>query len=83
MQCKKCGSNNVSVQLVTETQMKTKHHSLLYWIFIGWWLEPILWIFLTIPMLFGKMFGRKNQKLKQKHISIAVCQDCGNRWEIR
>jgi len=38
--CKKCKSSNVAVQAVTE--IKKKRKGLLYWLFIGWWLEPDL-----------------------------------------
>ena len=30
MNCPKCGSENVNVQMVSESQLKTKHHSFLY-----------------------------------------------------
>ena len=50
MQCNKCGSNNVSVQAISITKSK-KHHGIVYWIFIGWWLEPTMWLFLTLPWL--------------------------------
>ncbi len=80
MQCPKCGSTNVNVQMVSESQLKNKHKSILYWIFIGWWWRPILWVCLTIPMLLGSLFGHKKQKLVTKHKSMAVCQNCGNSW---
>jgi hypothetical protein len=83
MQCKKCGSQNVNVQMVSESQLKTKHHSIIWWILIGWWLEACLWIFLTIPRLFAALFGHKKQKLVTKHSSIAVCQNCGHSWKIK
>ena len=35
MKCPKCGSENVNVQMVTDTKLKNKHHSLIYWLFIG------------------------------------------------
>ena len=82
MKCPKCESENVNVQMVTETKLKTKHHSILYWIFIGWWLEIILWFFLTIPRLLAAMFGHKKQKLVTKHKSMAVCQNCGYNWKV-
>lgn len=82
MKCPKCGSENVNVQMVTESQLKNKGKGCAYWLFIGWWFEPLMWFFLTIPMLLGKMFGRKNQKLVTKHKSMAVCQDCGNHWRV-
>lgn len=81
MKCPKCGSENVNVQMVSESQLKTKHHSILYWICIGWWLKPILWFCLTIPMLLGKMFGHKKQKIVTTHNSMAVCQNCGHSWK--
>lgn len=80
MKCRKCGSENVNVQVVTETKLKTKHHGILYWLLIGWWLKPLLWLFLTIPMLIIAIFRPKKQKLKQKNKSVAVCQSCGYKW---
>lgn len=81
MKCPKCGSENVNVQMVSESQLKNKHHSIWYWIFIGWWWRPLLWLFLTIPMLLGKLFGHKDKKLVTQHNSMAVCQNCGHSWK--
>lgn len=78
MKCVKCGSENVTVQAVTT--VKSKKHGCIYWLFIGWWLEPIMWIFLTLPWLFIKIF--KPNKVKSKINSIAVCQNCGKHWKI-
>lgn len=83
MQCKKCGSENVNIQMVSESQLKTKHHSILWWIFIGWWLELCLWFFLTIPRLLIALFGHKKQKLVTKHSSVAICQNCGHSWNVK
>lgn len=83
MKCKNCGSENVSVQMVSESELKNKHHGVLYWLLIGWWWKPLLWIFLTIPMLIGTLFGHKKQKLVTKHSSMAVCQNCGYNWKIK
>ncbi len=80
MICPKCGSDKVNVQMVTESKLKNKQHSALYWIFIGWWLHPILWICLTLPMIFLRLFGHKKQKIVQKYKSMAVCQNCGHHW---
>lgn len=82
MNCPKCGSANVNVQMVSESKLKNKHKGLIYWLIIGWWLEPLLWIFLTVPMILCSLFGHKKQKLVTKHKSVAVCQDCGNSWNI-
>lgn len=79
MICPKCGSENVNVQAVAHVSNKGK--GCLYWVFIGWWLEIILWLFLTIPMLFAKLFGGKGG-VKTKVKSHAVCQNCGYQWEI-
>ena len=82
MNCPKCGSENTNVQIVTESKLKNKYYSIFYWIFIGWWLELCLWIFLTVPRLLIALFGHKKQKLVTKQKSIAVCQKCGYHWNI-
>jgi len=78
MTCPKCKSESVTVQAVAITKNKGK--GCIYWLIIGWWLEPLLWIFLTIPMLLCALFGGKRVKTKVKN--VAVCQACGNRWNI-
>ena len=80
MYCPKCGSSNVNVQIVTQTQLKKKHHSVLWWLFVGWWWIPFKWIFFTLPALIVKIFAPKKQKLKQKNVSMCVCQNCGHTW---
>ncbi len=82
MTCLRCKSNNINVQMVSESHLKDKHHSFLYWMFIGWWLHLLLWFFFTIPMILGKIFGAKDKKLVTRHKSIAVCQNCGYHWKI-
>ncbi len=81
MKCPKCGSENVSVQMVSETQLKNKHHGVIWWVFIGWWWFFIKWLFLTVPALIVKIFAPKRQKLKITHKSMCVCQSCGHHWE--
>ena len=78
MKFKKCGSNNVNIQAVSE--IKKKHHGIIYWIFIGWWLELLMWCFLTLPWLIIKIF--KPSKYKTKTHKEAICQDCGYSWKI-
>ena len=68
MKCPVCGSENVNVQIVTETELKNKHHGV-FW-----------WLCFTIPALIIKIFAPKKQKLKQHHKSIRVCQNCGHKW---
>lgn len=83
MQCPKCSSTNVNVQVVTETKLKNKHHNILWWFFVGWYWVPFKWLVLTLPALIFKIFGHKKQKVKQKNKQVCVCQSCGNTWEIK
>lgn len=80
MTCPKCGSENVSVQAVTTVREKPKH-GIVWWILIGWWLEPLLWIFLTIPRLLVALFGRNKKTVSETHTE-AICQSCGHRWKV-
>lgn len=70
MMCPKCQSENVVIN--ESVYQKKKRGGLLYWIFIGWWLEAVMWIFLTIPWLIVKNI--KPNKYKNKVIKKAVCQ---------
>ena len=65
MKCPKCGSNNVTFQIISEQKLKKANHGILYWILIGWWFQPIMWVFFTFYMLLGTMFGHK--KTKNRH----------------
>lgn len=78
MKCPKCGSENVNVQAISIVQ--NKKHGCLYWLFIGWWLEAIMWLFLTLPWLIIKIF--KPNKINTKVKSYAVCQSCGHKWKV-
>lgn len=80
MVCPKCKSENVSVQVVTEIKEKRKK-GLLYWLFIGFWWEPLAWLFLTIPKLFVALFSRK-KKIVSKQRTVCVCQNCGHKWGV-
>lgn len=78
MKCPKCGSENVNVQAVTH--VSNKKHGIIYWLLIGWWLELIMWLFLTLPWLIVKIF--KPKKVKSKMHAEAVCQNCGKMWRV-
>lgn len=80
MICPKCSSENVNVQMVTETKMVNKH-GIVYFLTIGWIISIFKWIFFTLPALLT-MFLPKSKKLKQKHVSMAVCQSCGHNWKV-
>ena len=44
MKCPKCGSENVTVQVVNETELKEKKHGFLWWLCVGWYWVPLKWI---------------------------------------
>ena len=79
MKCIKCSSENVNIQAVTITK-SSSHHSLVYWVCVGWWLEPIVWICLFLPKLVYELF--KPNRIKSKTHSEAICQNCGYRWKV-
>lgn len=73
MVCPKCGSENVTVQAITET--KVKQRGCLGWL---WWILLAILTFgliLIIPLL-------TNTKTKSKTHTEAICQNCGNRWRV-
>lgn len=82
MTCSKCESNNINIQAVTETVSKRKHRSIIMWIILWWWIEILLWLFLTIPRLLIMMFAPKKQKIISKTKKMAICQNCGNSWDV-
>lgn len=83
MKCPKCQNENVNIQIINEEKMVTKHHSIVWWLLIGWWWIPIKWLYLTIPALIFKIFHKKNQKAINKAKKIAVCQNCGYTFKIK
>ena len=82
MKCPKCGSDDIRVQIVQEQKVKEKKKGLLYWITIGWFWEPIMWIFLTLPKLIVTIFKPKKYKVKTKPKKMAICQSCGKTWKV-
>ena len=81
MKCPKCKSENVTIQVVTEVKEKKKK-GVLYWIFIGFWWEPIAWLFLTLPKLIISLFSKKTKTVTKKY-KEAVCQSCGYSWIVK
>lgn len=81
MICPKCGSEHVTTQAVAVTKEKRKK-GLLYWIFIGWWWEICAWFLFGIFKLFHVLFAKKT-KTVSKVKTVAVCQSCGNRWDVK
>ena len=82
MRCGRCGSTNVYVTSVNETQLKDAHHGCFWWMMIGWWWIPVKWICLTIPAILAKLFIPKKQRAVNKRYSVAVCQNCGHSWKL-
>lgn len=87
MKCEKCGSENVTVQLVNLQQLVDlkKKNGCLWWFFIGWWYVPIKWIVLTVILrwliLPFKMLLPKKQQLINSVESYKVCNNCGHHWQ--
>lgn len=77
MICPQCGSANVTVQMVTDTQLVAQKHSLLWWLLVGWWWLIVKWFFFTWLALLAKIFAPKKKTIKTEHRSICVCQNCG------
>lgn len=95
VRCPKCKGTNISYQViqsgsvgastnkvVVETKVK-KSKGCLYWCIIGWWMEPMIWLF-TVP--FKAIFGGKSKAGLNVNASKiisktkAVCQNCGYTW---
>lgn len=91
MKCPRCGSSDVSVNVVNEWDMVDvkKHHGFAWWVLIGWWFKPlwfvIKWFFFTIPALIiaivRRVFGLRPKEVVNKTVTKAVCQSCGHVWE--
>lgn len=80
MKCIRCGNENISIQVVNESHLVTKHHGLLWWLCIGWWWIFIKWIFLIVPALIFAIFVGKRKKIKNTTRKVYVCQKCGHSW---
>ena len=74
--CPKCKSENVTAQIVTNT--KTQNRGCVGSIF---WIILALCTFglalLLIPLLTG------GGKTSSENKTVAVCQNCGNTWEVK
>ena len=82
MKCPKCGSENVSVQVVTETELKEKKHGVIWWLCVGWWWIPIKWLVFTLPALLIALFKPKKYKTISHSKKMAVCNNCGKSWRV-
>ena len=82
MRCLRCGSHNVSIQVVNQVELKNAHHGCFWWVFVGWWWIPVKWLFLTVPALLAKIFIPHKQRAVNHTKKKAVCQNCGHIWNI-
>jgi len=83
IKCPACNTENVQVQVVNEAILKTKHHSIVWWLTVGWIWTLIKWLVFTIPALIIKVFGLgKKQKIVNITKKKGVCQQCGNVFDI-
>lgn len=77
MICPKCGSSNVNVS-VQQTSAKTKQRKM------GclWSIGRAFLIVCTcgLWLLVGRRSGTSTTKFKSE--TVAVCQECGNRWTV-
>ncbi len=72
--CPRCGGV-MNFQASSFAKNKSRH-GCFYWLIIGWWLHPLLWIFLTLPMLIWRIIA-PNRKQRIVTVTVAVCQHCG------
>ena len=86
MRCPKCHSTFVDVQVVTDVRTVKVHHSILWWVFIGWWWLPVKWIFFTfwafIAKVLSVLLGTRRRVVTER-ATLAVCQNCGHTWYVR
>lgn len=83
MKCNKCGSENVRVEVVNEQELKKKKHGWKYWLLFGWLGDIFLWMFFFLPRLIFMLFRPKRYKMENKQKSVAICQECGHRQDIK
>lgn len=78
MGCRKCGGNDVNIQVVSET--RTKKKGLIYWLCFIWLLDLATWI-----LMFGFRFIIRiirGKKIETKFYKMAICQSCGKSWRV-
>ncbi|PNX51339.1 MAG: hypothetical protein BV456_03565 [Thermoplasmata archaeon M8B2D] len=77
MQCKKCGSENVTIQFINESStVKTNHISILRK------LGRMTLIIFTLGFWLLISKRKENGKIKTKNQKQAICQDCGYSWKV-
>jgi len=82
IKCPKCKTNNIQIQVVNETRLKRKRRSFIMWVLFWWWVEILMWVFLTLPRIIIMLFGSKKQKIVNTTVKKGVCQNCGNVFSL-
>lgn len=67
--CPKCGSTNITTQVITITEGKTKGFG---------WIKACLGAIIALPLFFCGLCGMGKGKTKTKEKTVSVCQDCGH-----
>mgnify|MGYP003426723900 CR=1 FL=1 len=80
MKCPKCGSENVTVQLVGKP-MEKKKHGVWWWVLVGWWWVPLKWIGFFGVAIVMKIVSIVGHKVKNEQIARCVCNDCAYVWD--
>ena len=73
MQCPKCGSENIKIDMVT-TRIKTNNTSCLRSIGRGCLILFTFGLWLLVPS--------RNSNSKVKNEKTALCQDCRHSWKV-
>jgi len=74
MVCPRCKNSNVNIQVVTNVE--TKHRGCFRW---------LMWIILaclTLGLILLIIPLATNTKTKSKNKTVAICQNCGKRWNV-
>lgn len=67
--CSRCGSDDIQYQTVTESR-KTGFWTIVFYIALA---ITLIGLLVVIPLALRR---------KTETVTYAVCQNCGNRWEI-
>lgn len=81
LQCEKCGSSNVQVQLLNQIDLKVKRKGIIWWTLIGWWFITIKWLFFFWLALIIKILKPKKYKTINRVEKHFVCNNCGHSWQ--
>ena len=82
MTCPQCNSRNILIQNVTKSKLTEKRRGALWWLLVGWWWAAVKWIVFTVPALILRLFRPKRYTIRQRFVTVCICQNCGKRWDL-